>query len=201
MRKIYLLRHGQTDMNIQHCLQGRTDTILNNTGRNQAKIAREFLESHNIRPDKIYVSPLKRTRETAEIATGKTVSEMTIAEPLIEMSFGEYEGIPMENLPEGVMDKFFHDPVNYQAPGDGENVMDVIHRTGAFLKQIAEEAPADHDDTVLFVSHGAAIHGMIVALTKMNPEDFWTFDVLNCSVTQLFYDEGRYETLFDGYDN
>lgn len=64
---IYIVRHGETDWNKEGKLQGHTDTELNDTGRKQALILKDKLQ--NIHFDKVFVSPLKRTRQTAEIIT------------------------------------------------------------------------------------------------------------------------------------
>ena len=62
---LYLVRHGQTDWNIQGRIQGSTDIELNSTGLNQAQKTAELLK--NIDFDVIYSSPLKRTVDTAKI--------------------------------------------------------------------------------------------------------------------------------------
>ena len=62
---LYIMRHGKTDWNIQHKLQGHTDIPLNEEGRQMAKQARE--DYLNIPIDICYCSPLIRARETAEL--------------------------------------------------------------------------------------------------------------------------------------
>lgn len=62
---IYLVRHGQTDWNIEHRIQGQTDVPLNATGRAQAVELSEKLSNFNIQ--KIISSDLSRAKETAEI--------------------------------------------------------------------------------------------------------------------------------------
>ena len=66
--RIYLARHGETDWNAARRLQGRTDTALNSTGRQQAAKLAEHLKG--VRLDAIYCSTLSRSRETAEIVRG-----------------------------------------------------------------------------------------------------------------------------------
>lgn len=63
--KIYFVRHGQTDWNIQHRLQGSADIPLNKTGINQAQILKEKINNLDI--DFIISSPLKRAVDTANI--------------------------------------------------------------------------------------------------------------------------------------
>lgn len=84
---IYVLRHGQTDLNIQGRFQGRIDIELNETGKKQLEKTKEYLGIIDF--DLVFVSPLKRTQETARIVTDK---EFIKDDRLIERSFGSLEG-------------------------------------------------------------------------------------------------------------
>ena len=87
---IYVIRHGETDYNVQNIFQGRKDIQLNSTGIEQAEKMTEKLKDIHI--DIILVSPLIRAKETAKyVSIVKGIS--TIIEPgLIERSFGDMEG-------------------------------------------------------------------------------------------------------------
>lgn len=84
---IYVLRHGQTNYNVEGRFQGQIDIELNETGREQIRKAANALKQ--IRFEKIFVSPLQRTRETATILNK---GEFTIEPRIIERSFGTLEG-------------------------------------------------------------------------------------------------------------
>ena len=62
---LYIIRHGKTDWNVRHKMQGRTDIPLNEEGRQMAEAARE--EYRDVHFDICFCSPLIRARETAEI--------------------------------------------------------------------------------------------------------------------------------------
>ena len=106
---LYIMRHGKTEWNVRHKLQGRTDIPLNEEGRKMAEKAHEEYKDINI--DICYCSPLVRARETAEIVLrGRNIPILT-DDRLVEMSFGEYEGV--ENS--------FHIPdcpINIQSPSE-----------------------------------------------------------------------------------
>ena len=88
---LYIMRHGKTDWNEKRKLQGRTDIPLNEEGIGMAKKAAE--ECKNIHFDICYCSPLIRARTTAQIVLeGRNVPIVT-DDRLMEMGFGEYEGI------------------------------------------------------------------------------------------------------------
>ena len=71
---IYLIRHGQTDWNIVHRIQGHLDIPLNDTGRAEVKARAKQLES--LRIDQIISSDLSRAKETAHII-GKNLTPNT----------------------------------------------------------------------------------------------------------------------------
>ena len=91
---LYIMRHGKTDWNALHKLQGRTDIPLNEEGRLMALKAHEEYKSWNI--DVCYCSPLIRAVETAQIVLKNRGIPIITDERLVEMSFGDYEGI--ENI-------------------------------------------------------------------------------------------------------
>ena len=88
---LYIMRHGRTDWNVRHKLQGRTDIPLNDEGRMMAAEAgKRYADIHF---DICYSSPLARAKETAEIfLKGRNVPVYT-DDRLVEMGFGVYEGI------------------------------------------------------------------------------------------------------------
>ena len=87
---LYIMRHGRTDWNVRHKLQGRTDIPLNEEGRRMAEKAGE--EYRNIPLDLCFCSPLVRARETAEIVLRGRNIPIRTDDRLREMSFGIYEG-------------------------------------------------------------------------------------------------------------
>ncbi|MBR3041256.1 MAG: histidine phosphatase family protein, partial [Eubacterium sp.] len=88
---LYIIRHGKTDWNNLHKIQGRTDVPLNEEGRAMAREA--AVEYKNVHFDVCYCSPLIRAMETAEILLeGRDVPIIT-DDRLMEMCFGVYEGV------------------------------------------------------------------------------------------------------------
>jgi hypothetical protein len=86
--RIFLARHGQTDWNAEHRLQGANDTHLNATGRVQAEKLAARLSG--VRFDGVYSSMLARSRETAAIAHGRVAID-SLAD-LNERNFGKFQG-------------------------------------------------------------------------------------------------------------
>ena len=87
---LYIIRHGRTDWNDRHKLQGRTDMPLNEEGRRMAEEAREAYR--DVHFDVCFCSPLIRAKETAEILLRGRDVPIQYDDRLMEMSFGSYEG-------------------------------------------------------------------------------------------------------------
>lgn len=142
---IYLLRHGQTDWNKAGWVQGRYDTELNDTGREQARHAYEELK--DVRIDVCYCSPLRRAKETAALALEGRGVPTIYDDRLVEMAYGVYEGTHWKG------EDYQHNRrmLAMRYPG-GESYLDVAHRAFSFLDEIQEEAK---EKNILIVCHGA----------------------------------------------
>ena len=90
--RLYLLRHGQTDWNAAHKLQGQTDVPLNETGLKQAREEAKRREEAGITFDRVFSSPLSRAKETARIVSGLPEEEIQTDPRIMEMSFGVDDG-------------------------------------------------------------------------------------------------------------
>lgn len=148
-----LLRHGQTDWNIDLRLQGSTDIPLNDTGRAQALAAAQHLNPENW--DVIISSPLSRARDTAAIVAEVLGMPVVIVPELIERSFGTAEGMDHAS---------WRKLYESQVPIEGlESLEDLRTRTGLLLELIATEYSGQR---VLAVSHGALIRKVLTVVTS-----------------------------------
>jgi uncharacterized phosphatase len=144
-----LLRHGQTDWNIDFRLQGITDIPLNETGIAQAKDAAAVIDSKNW--DLVLSSPLSRARDTAAIVCEANGLSEAIIEPLLlERSFGEAEGLSHEEWKSK-----YTDPNS--VPG-GESLHDLEKRANLLLDSLAQRYAGKR---FIAVSHGALIRVLL----------------------------------------
>ena len=128
------MRHGKTDWNVLHKLQGRTDIPLNEEGRRMAEAAREQYKEINF--DVCYCSSLIRARETAQIFLKGRDIPIICDDRLMEMSFGVYEGTENSfQIPDCPVNVLFKDPANYKPVEGGESFEELFARTGEFLKE------------------------------------------------------------------
>ncbi|WP_051538180.1 histidine phosphatase family protein [Butyrivibrio proteoclasticus] len=204
--RVFLIRHGQTDMNVQRRLQGSSDTELNDVGRQQAIETRAMLEAKELIPTHVISSPLGRAIETAHLISGIPVEEVEIAQDLIEMSFGDYELKLLQDVDPTFADRFFGSPETYVPPKGGEEYDHALMRIdrffNSFKKRIQNNEFKDQDK-VFLVSHGATGHGIFEYLSKNPRKDYWKQDFNNCAVAELFLGldgtKSGYEIVSEGF--
>ena len=148
-----LLRHGQTDWNIDLRLQGSTDIPLNDTGRTQARLAASSLNREDW--DVIIASPLSRAKDTADIVALELGMNVVVVPELIERSFGVAEG-----LDHASWRKLYE---SHEVIEGLESLEDLRTRTVQLLDLIANEYSGQR---VLAVSHGAFIRKVLNIVTN-----------------------------------
>ncbi len=151
--KIYLTRHGQTDLNKEKIMQGRVDEPLNENGMDQARRAKEQLEGVSF--DAVYASPLLRARQTASILSGLPMEDIIVDPRIIEVDFGKYErksyyklGIPMT--------LYWMYPEIFPCPKTVEDTKSMVVRSRDFLDELKKK---DYEN-VLVVCHGGIIRAL-----------------------------------------
>ena len=180
---LYVMRHGRTDWNELHKIQGRTDIPLNEEGRRMALEARE--KHKDVHFDICFCSPLVRAKETADIFLEGREIPVKYDDRLIEMSFGEYEGKVYDvYVPDCPLNHFFKDPVNYNPNGKAETFDELFARTKEFLDEVAIPLVNDGKD-VLIVGHGAMNSSIVTQLKGWGLEHFWDAGIKNCELMRL----------------
>jgi broad specificity phosphatase PhoE len=161
---IYYIRHGLTDWNVEHRLQGRHDIPLNAQGRAQAMRCGEILRDLFDRDGRVsanlaYVSsPLVRARETMELmrsALGLSPAQYGIDARLVEISFGEWEGLTYADVlarDKEVIAERESDKWNFLPPA-GESYAQLSRRIGEWYETV-------HADTVVS-AHGGTARALI----------------------------------------
>ncbi len=183
---IYIVRHGQTELNQRSVLQGRSNHPLTDLGREQASAVGDAFREAGIVFDKVYTSPLDRAIETAKLVAGDVPIECEDA--LIEMDYGPYEGTDLHNLPPEV-EEFFQDFTNHPAPDGMEQLSSVVARAGEFLERLKAEAV--HRD-ILLSTHAIAMKGLLEYLTPESNGAYWSKYIGNCAVYVTEYHDGTY---------
>lgn len=186
MKKLYLLRHGQTEFNVKKLVQGRCDSPLTDLGRKQAGMAAAWLKAHGVVPDKVVSSPLGRAMNTASLVAYELLGPDAAVEPcegIIERGYGTFEEGPHDALPTDVWD-----PGEDLIPFGGEGSQALQGRMVDTLTNIMD---ADGIETLLAVSHGSASRQFIKAAA---PEGFELPTKLpNCAIMIFDFEDSQEE--------
>lgn len=186
MKRLYLLRHGQTEFNVKKLVQGRCDSPLTVLGHQQARAAAAWLKAHGVVPDKVVSSPLGRAMDTAQLVACELLGPDAAVEPcegIIERSYGTFEEGPHDALPTDVWD-----PGEDLIPFGGEGSQALQER---MVSTLANLMSADDVETVLAVSHGSASRQFIKAAA---PEGFELPAKLpNCAIMIFDFEDSQEE--------
>lgn len=154
MTQLWLVRHGQTDWNVEGRYQGQSDVPLNETGRAQARALAAQLAGQKF--EALYSSDLKRAYETASILGARSNLTVQVDLSLREICQGEWEGLQVQVIAERYQAEVTCMRANrqdFRAPG-GETVTEVGQRMAQAADRIAKKHP---HGTVLVVSHGMSV--------------------------------------------
>jgi len=195
IRKIILLRHGESLSNRNEYLTGRIDVDLTREGRRQAKRAASFLEKHIQNIDLIYSSPLKRTLNTAKEVKSRMKIPIKRDDLLIETNFGDWEQKSKKDLVfESDWKEYIKDPFHFHFPG-GESPQDVKKRVLAFKNKIKKD---DSWKNILLVSHYTPISFFILSVFGNENNKISHFKVSNASISIIdIYEDFEYINMLN----
>lgn len=163
----YIVRHGETDWNAQHLIQGHSDISLNANGELQAKELAEELK--DVEFDMIFSSDLMRAKKTAEIIALEKRLAVVTTEILRERRFGRFEGVHVLELKEvdeilKSLDKEAR--FKFRSDKDAESDKDLINKLIPFIREVAIGNPKGK---ILIVSHGGVLSALIRHIEGVNP--------------------------------
>lgn len=174
--RLVFVRHGLTPANKTRMYNGQIDEDINEEGINQAKEAAKTLK--DVHFDKIYCSPLIRTKHTCQIINEKG-QEVIYDDRLKERTLGEFDGKDLSKTSYNVK---MHNNYYYNHEGKGvENLKDLFKRVHEFIDDVVNEN--DDDSTILIVTHGGVIRAVNFYFEEI-PEDgdLSFFYAKNCEI-------------------
>lgn len=161
----YIVRHGETEWNVQRRLQGHQNSKLTKNGINQVKVLASSLK--NMKFDAIFSSDLTRTKHTAEILNVEHKLAIKTTALIRERYFGKHEGKDVQKYQEEIKDLL----KNYEALSEEQkpsfkypDVETDEELTSRFIRFLRETAVAYPGKKVLVVSHGGAMRALLVKL-------------------------------------
>ncbi len=170
MTQIILVRHGQTPWNKDKIFRGSKDIPLNDTGRQEARLAGEWLKDETIQA--AYCSPLSRARDTGEAIARLHGLQVQDLPGITDICYGDWEGLPLSEVKVKYADLYRQwetAPHTVRFP-QGETLDEVKPRA---LKAVVEVVQRHPGQTVLLAAHRAVNKVLIAALTGLDNSHFW----------------------------
>ena len=180
MKRIFFVRHGESQWNVVNRMQGQNDIPLTEKGIKQANSIANRLVNENI--DKIYSSDLKRAYETALIIGDRLNLDVTKMKEFREMNFGVWEGKTHDEIMAEYQEQFLYwkkEPENTRIDG-AETLQELQERSMAALNEIIS---SNKEDSILVVSHGVTIKVMILGLLGMSLSNYKNLVIENVSLS------------------
>ena len=201
MNKLILLRHGQSQWNLENRFTGWKNVPLTEKGEVEAQKAGELIRKYNISIDRVFSSVLERANRTAEIAIKKAELNnllennkiiMTCSEKLNERDYGDLVGLNKQET----ADKFGKDQVHIwrrsydTPPPNGESLKDVVERVSPYFKENIKPL-IDKGENILIAAHGNSLRAMMIELGMYKPEEISNIELPTGSPLCINLDQGR----------
>jgi 2,3-bisphosphoglycerate-dependent phosphoglycerate mutase len=191
---IYMVRHGETQSNLDRVFQGHLDTSLTDRGLDQAHTVGKWLQ--DVPFDVVYSSDLARAADTARaISRYQHRSDVVLDRDLREMNYGVLQGVPISDFatvlePYGVAAEWGSGAFSAKglAPPGGESLRQLRNRVARFVGRLDADHPHDCDRRVLVVTHGGFLRVMMTVLLELPAKTRHAFAFENCSVTRFVRD-------------
>ena len=201
MNKLILLRHGQSQWNLENRFTGWKNVPLTEKGEAEAKKTGELIRKHNISIDRVFSSVLDRANRTAKIAIKQAELNnllennkliMTCSEKLNERDYGDLVGLNKQET----ADKFGKDQVHIwrrsydTPPPNGESLKDVVERVSPYFKENIKSL-IDKGENILIAAHGNSLRAMMIELGMYKSEEISNIELPTGSPLCINLDQGR----------
>ncbi len=201
MNKLVLLRHGQSQWNLENRFTGWKDVPLTEKGIEEANNAGFLLKKNRIKIDKVFSSILERANKTAEIAirsseienlynNGQLVYEKD--QRLNERDYGDLVGLNKAET----ADKFGKEQVqiwrrSYDTPPpNGESLMDVVNRVSPYFDKFIKPLILDNKN-VLIAAHGNSLRAIMIKIGLYEPKEISSIELPTGSPLCLEFENGQ----------
>ena len=206
MNKLVLLRHGQSQWNLENRFTGWKDVPLTEKGIEEAKNAGQLIKKNNIKFDKIFSSVLQRANKTAEIAMKEAEMKhlfnnnqlnYTKDQSLNERDYGDLVGLNKAET----ADKFGKEQVHIWrrsydiSPPNGESLKDVVNRVSPYFESNISPLIAD-EKNILIAAHGNSLRAIMIKVGLHMPEEISSIELPTGSPLCLVYDKGNLKNHF-----
>jgi 2,3-bisphosphoglycerate-dependent phosphoglycerate mutase len=201
MNNFILLRHGQSQWNLENRFTGWEDVPLTNQGIEEAKKSGELMKKNNINIDIIFTSLLKRANKTAEYAIKRmnlpklwsnNALVLTKNKSLNERDYGDLVGLNKEETAK----KYGNEQVHiwrrsYEtSPPGGESLKDVVSRVKPYFIEFIEPEIQKKKD-VLIVAHGNSLRALLIQVGLYQAKEISKIEIPTGSPLHIMYENGN----------
>ena len=193
MKNVFVIRHGETDINKNNMIQGRSmNASINDLGKQQALAIVKALDKYNI--EKIVTSSLVRTYETAVPLIKHCGFDCDRYQELDELDFGELEGKEFSIIGEKI-DQIHSEWENGNvglAIKGGESPVQAFKRANRRIRQILENSP---EQNIAFIIHGRLIRILLSEWLGLGLQNMHKIEHENGAINYLRWGDGQFTAV------
>jgi 2,3-bisphosphoglycerate-dependent phosphoglycerate mutase len=196
--KLIVVRHGETQWNIEGRWQGHDDSPLTLKGRKQAKAVAQCLSKSDF--SVIYSSDLGRAFHTAEIISETTGKKIIPDDRLRERHLGVFQGLTLSEMSEKqpeVFKEYQNSNPDHIIP-EGESIRQIYTRSIACFNEIAQKHVGE---AIVIVTHGGVLNGLVRYVNSISLEAQVMIKLWNAGINTFCYQKGKWELLTFGEIN
>jgi alpha-ribazole phosphatase len=191
---IYLIRHGQTEANLNGVYYGRSESPLTKKGEEDHRRAAKKLKDEHI--DMVITSPRQRCRVLGDELCTMFNIELTVDERLAEIDFGIFEGLKhteaQQRYPQ-IWDRWVNAGDEYRLE-NGESISMFESRIDEFAEYILE---ISYKNDIAIVTHSGVISSLVCKMLNLDKEIKWRFRIGNGAVLKIDNYDGYAYIVFD----
>lgn len=192
MKRVFLVRHGETAGNSTRILRGTASAndSLTAQGERQARACAAAFQAMHLPNPRVYASTYLRAQQTAQAIADALHTTVSTREGLHEINIGTWEGRPYSDLHHHATELHAHG--GFAFPG-GEHIHDVTCRAHPVLEDIAAQ-----DGTPIIVTHNLTLTALLCRLTASDYLPAWQnrqFNHQNTAITELTFDGHNWEVV------
>ena len=206
MNKLILLRHGQSQWNLENRFTGWKDVPLTDQGKEEAKKAGQLLKKNNVKIDIVFSSVLQRANKTAEITLKQTGLEhlwtgenlnMIKNKSLNERDYGDLVGLNKKETAE----KFGKEQVHIwrrsydTPPPNGESLKDVVERVSPYYENNIHPL-INENKNIIIVAHGNSLRATMIKVGLYKPEEISKIELPTGSPFCILFDDNKLSKAF-----
>ncbi len=186
IRHLLLVRHGETQGNLDGIAHGRSESPLNERGIEQARLTGQRLVSWERRYHRVFASPLERAHDTGRHIAEALALPLAVHDDLVEAELGVLDGVTYRELDEfGYAKRSIADD-DFRGH-DGESPNELAARMERAWTELGSRHPGEN---LILVSHGAALSHLVARLLRSRPAFGPQYIMRSAALTELTFREG-----------